>query len=241
MTADPDSSKARESRARKARASYAADEGAAKDRRERRDVQDVRDWHEPEEPKNLAELLDALGDAPLENQDSVSVDDIVNAVGTRSFGPLLLVTGLLAASPVSAIPGMSTTLGVLVALIGVQMLLRRDRFWLPRWVARRKISREKFCKGLDWMDKPAHFVDRFLKPRLGIVTKRGGLYTMALLCSLIGVTMPSFELVPLSAHVVGLALTGFGLALIARDGLVGILALSIAGGAVAFVVTTVLR
>jgi hypothetical protein len=182
-------------------------------------------------------LLDALGAAPIDGEDSVSVDDIVEVVGRRSFGPLLLVTGLLAASPVSAVPGMSTTLGVLVALIAVQMLLGRERFWLPRWVVKRKISRDKFCKGLGWMRKPAHFIDRFLKPRFEVVTAQGGLYTMALLCGLIGVAMPSLELVPFSAHIAGLALTGFGLALIAHDGLVGLLALSLTAGAVGFVVT----
>lgn len=191
------------------------------------------------EPTNLEQLLDTLGDAPAEDGDSVSVDDIVGAVGRRSFGPLLLVTGLLAASPVSTIPGMPTTLGVLVALIAVQMLLRRERFWLPGWVVKRKISREKFCKGLGWMRKPAHFIDRFLKPRLEVVTNQGGLFAIALLCSLIGVAMPSLEFVPLSTHIAGLALTAFGLSLIARDGLVGILALSLTAGVMAFVIATV--
>jgi hypothetical protein len=194
--------------------------------------------NEGKEPRNLEQLLDTLGHA-ARHADAVSVDDIIEGAGGRSFGPLLLVTGLLAASPVSAVPGMPTTLGVLVALIAVQMLLRRERFWLPGWIVKRKISRDKFCKGLGWMRKPAHFIDRFLKPRLEVVTNQGGLYTIALLCSFIGVAMPSLELVPFSAHIAGLALTGFGLSLIARDGLVGIVALSITGGAVAFVVTTV--
>ncbi|HEU4618187.1 MAG TPA: exopolysaccharide biosynthesis protein [Gammaproteobacteria bacterium] len=192
------------------------------------------------EPKNLEQLLDKLGQAPDEADEKVTVDDILKAVGRRSFGPLLLVTGLLAASPISAIPGMPTTLGVLVALIAVQMLLRRDRFWLPQWIVRRKVSREKFCKGLGWMRKPALFIDRFLRPRLEVVTNQGGLYTIALLCSLIGVAMPSLEIVPFSAHIAGLALTAFGLSLIAHDGLVGLIALSITAGAVAFVVVTVL-
>jgi hypothetical protein len=69
-----------------------------------------------------------------------------------------------------------------------------------------------------------------------MITKRVGLYAIALLCALIGVAMPSLELVPFSAHIAGLALTAFGLALIANDGLVGLFALTITAGAVAFVI-----
>lgn len=187
-------------------------------------------------PGNLEELLEALSTAPNGGEDEVALRDVVEAIGRRSFGPLLLVAGLLAVSPLAAIPGMPTTLGLLVASIAVQLLLRRERFWLPGWLLRRRLSRKKFCKTVSWMRKPARFVDRFLKARLEVVTRHAGLYGIALLCSLIGLLMPSLEIVPFSAHVAGLALTAFGLALIAHDGLVGLVALLITGGAAAFVI-----
>ena len=186
------------------------------------------------QPNNLRRLLDKLEAAPEEKQDQVTLGDIVEAAGARSFGPLLLVAGLVAASPIAAIPGMPTTLGVLVALITVQFLLRRRHFWLPRWLLNRRLKRETYCKALRWMRKPAHFIDHFLRPRLESVTRRTGLYAIALICALIGVAMPSLEVVPFSAHVAGLALTAFGLALIANDGVVGLVALGITAGAVAF-------
>jgi hypothetical protein len=185
-------------------------------------------------PTNLEQLLDKLKTAPDENREQVTLGDIIQTVGARSFGPLLLVAGLVAASPLSAIPGMPTTLGVLVALITVQFLMRRDHIWLPHWLLRRRVKRERFCKTLSWMQKPAHFIDRFMHPRLQGVTRRTGLYAIALICALIGVAMPSLELVPFSAHVAGLALTAFGLALIANDGVIGVIALVITGAAVVF-------
>ncbi len=129
---------------------------------------------------------------------------------------------------------MPTTLGVLVALITVQFLLRRSHFWLPHWLLKRRLKRETFCKSLARMRKPAHFIDRFLRPRLEAVTRRTGLYAIALICALIGVAMPSLELVPFSAHLAGLTLTVFGLALIANDGVVGLVALGLTAAAVAF-------
>ncbi len=188
---------------------------------------------------NLEQLLDKLGHAP-DDGDKITIGGIVETVGRRSFGPLLLVTGLLAASPLAAVPGIPTTLGLLTAIIAVQMLLRRDRFWLPKWITNRHLPHDKFCKGLAVMRKPARVIDRFLKPRLEIVTRQAGLYTVALICSLIGVAMPSLEIVPFSAHIAGLALTAFGLALIAHDGLLGLIALAITAGAVTFVAVTTL-
>ena len=81
-----------------------------------------------ESPSNLEHLLNKLEHAPDAGHKQVTLGDIVEAVGARSFDPLLLVAGLVAASPLSAIPGMPTTLGVLVALITIQFLLRRKHF-----------------------------------------------------------------------------------------------------------------
>ena len=190
-------------------------------------------------PQNLEQLLDKLNEASENGGTEVSIADVVEAIGRRSFGPLLLVVGLLAASPITALPGMPTTFGVLVALIAVQLLLQRDRFWLPRWIAERHMKREKLSKGVRWMRKPAHFVDRFLKPRLMAVTRQTGLYAIALLCALIGLVMPSLEIVPGSAHLAGLALTAFGVALVAHDGLVGLVALGITAAGIAFAIVQV--
>ena len=191
-----------------------------------------------DKPINLERLLDKLQQAPDAADDQVTLGDIVEAAGARSFGPLLLVAGLVAASPLAAIPGMPTTLGVLVALIAVQFLLRRRHFWLPHWLLNRRLKRERYCKTLAWMRKPARFIDRFLRPRLEGITRRTGLYAIALICAVIGVAMPSLEVVPLSAHVAGLALTAFGLALIANDGVVGLAALVITAATVAFALIT---
>ncbi len=186
------------------------------------------------QPETLRDVLDALAAAPDAGSDHVSLGDIVESIGRRSFGPLLLVAGLLAVSPLTGIPGMPTTLGMLVALIAGQLLLRRKRLWLPHWLENRRIHREALCKCVKWLRRPARVVDRFLEPRLEGVTRRGGLYTIALVCTIVGVGMPSLELVPFSAHIAGLAITAFGLALLAHDGLVGLVALAITSGACAY-------
>ncbi|MFW5972654.1 MAG: exopolysaccharide biosynthesis protein, partial [Bacteroidota bacterium] len=94
---------------------------------------------------NVERLIDKMADAGS-GEDEVSLGEIVEALGPRSFGPLLLLAGLITLAPlIGDIPGMPTLMGILVLLVAVQLLLNRKHFWLPRWLLRRAFSREKFC------------------------------------------------------------------------------------------------
>ena len=57
------------------------------------------------EATNLTELIHTMERMERENA-QVSVDDVVHAVGRRSFGPLLLLAGLITLAPIIGdIPG----------------------------------------------------------------------------------------------------------------------------------------
>ena len=177
-----------------------------------------------QEVTSLEELLDRIDDA-VSSSDRVALGAILRMVGRRSFGPLLLLAGVIAVSPVLGdIPGIPTTIGIYVLLIAGQMLFQRDYFWLPRWLLERSVSRSRLCKALKWLKRPARFIDRFLRPRLTALTYRMGSYVIATVCVLIAAAMPTMEVVPLTANGAGAALTAFGLSLIAHDGLLAILA-----------------
>ena len=149
----------------------------------------------------------------------------MRVIGRRSFGPLLLLAGVIAVSPVIGdIPGVPSTVGILVLLTAGQMLLQREYFWLPRWILERSVSRSTLCKALQWLKRPARVIDRFLRPRLTAFTYRAGSSVIATVCVLIAAAMPAMEVVPLTANGAGAALTAFGLSLIAHDGLLAIVA-----------------
>ncbi len=59
------------------------------------------------------------------------------------------------------------------------------------------------------------------------MTHAAGIYAIAILCIVIAATMPPLEVVPFAATSAGAALAVFGLALIANDGLVAVLAIAI--------------
>ncbi|PRY64245.1 hypothetical protein B0H98_106157 [Vreelandella songnenensis] len=175
---------------------------------------------ESSETTNLTELIQAMEqmehDAP-----KVSVEDIVNAVGRRSFGPLLLIAGLITLAPVIGdIPGMPTLMAALVLLVSTQLLAGRKTFWLPRWLLNRSVSRKGFDKAIRAMKKPARWVDGLLGTRFKWMSGYVGIRATALACLLVALAMPPMEFVPFTANGAGLALTLFGLGLVARDGLV---------------------
>ena len=174
---------------------------------------------ETQDATNLTELIHTMERMERENA-QVSVDDVVHAVGRRSFGPLLLLAGLITLAPIIGdIPGMPTLMAVLVLLTSSQLLVGRETFWLPKWLLNRSLSRQKFDKALHYMKKPAKWVDGLLDVRLAWMTGYIGIRVTAFACLLVALAMPPMEFIPFSANGAGLALTLFGLGLVARDGL----------------------
>jgi hypothetical protein len=184
---------------------------------------------------DLEQLIDHL-DASTRDTERVSLGMIVESVGDRSFGPLLLLAGLITLAPlIGDIPGVPTVMGILVLLVSGQLVVGRRHFWLPRWLLGRSVDSGKFTRGMRWLRRPAHAIDKLLKPRLGVLVRGPGLYTVAATCSLIALGMPLMEVVPFSANGAGAALTLFGLALIARDGLLALIGFTLILGTAGFI------
>ena len=188
-----------------------------------------------EEISDLTQLLDRVSAVASENE-QLSLGSIVDRLGQRSFGPLLLLSGVITLAPlVGDIPGVPTVLALLVLLVAAQLLIGRDRLWLPNWLLARSVASDKVERGLGWLRRPARAIDRLLRPRLTVLTGWVGGRAIALGCIVIALAMPPMELVPFSANGAGLALTAFGLGLIARDGLLALLAFIITLGTLAAV------
>lgn len=191
---------------------------------------------EARQPHGLGDLLDRIAGA-AEGEERASLELVLQEMGRRSFGPVLLAAGLVTLAPiVGDIPGVPTLMGVLVVLTAGQMLAGRNRIWLPRWMLERAVDRSKLETAVRWLRPPARIVDRGIGPRLEWVLTMGGSRAVAAACLLVGAVMPALELVPFSATVAGLVLTLLGLALVARDGLLALLALALLAGGGALLV-----
>src|SRR5690606_6693656 len=87
----------------------------------------------PQEFDSLELMLEHIAGAAHEHE-RVSLGLVVETIGSRSFGPLLLMVGVVLASPLSGIPGMPTMMSLMVLLIAVQLLFGGKNFWLPHWL-----------------------------------------------------------------------------------------------------------
>jgi len=187
-------------------------------------------------PRNLEELLGLLERTAAEKE-TITLGEILDAVGRRSFAPVLLLAGLITLAPiVGDIPGVPTLMGTMVLLTTGQLLFRREYFWLPRRIRERSISRDRFCWAVRKLSPAARFVDHFLRPRWGVMVGKAGTYLIAAVCTVVALAMPVMEFIPFSANGAGLTLTAFGLALISKDGVWALLALVFTVGAFGFIV-----
>lgn len=191
------------------------------------------------EPASLTEILDRIHAAA--GADPVTIDAVMEALGRRSFGPILLLAGLITLAPLLGdIPGVPTLMAVLVGLAARQLLCGRRVFWLPRWLLTRHAERATVQKGIAWLRRPARWLDALTRPRLTVLTRGMGVYFVAAICLLIALAMPPLELVPFSANGAGLALTAFGLALIGHDGLLALLAVTVTLATIVLVLMSLL-
>lgn len=192
-----------------------------------------------DEPRNLQQLLERL-ECAANDRDRVSLAEMMEAIGIRSFGPLLLLAGIILTSPLSGIPGMPTTMSIFVLLIAIQLLLHKDHFWLPQWLLKRSVDGSKLQKAMKAVRRPAHFVDRWTGPRLTFFSGAVGVHLIAIFCILVAIGTPAMEVVPFSATLAGAALSIFGLSLIARDGLLSFIALLLSGSVIGLIVYKIL-
>lgn len=179
----------------------------------------------------LEERLERIGEA-AEGNVRISLGEVLETMENASFGSVLLLAGLVTLAPlVGDIPGVPTTMGVLVILTAGQLLAGRTSMWLPGWLRRRSVKTSSLGKALEWLRPVARFMDRLLRPRLEIFVRGAGTYGVAGVSLLVGAAMPLMEFIPFSANVAGVALTAFGLALAVRDGLLALIMFVMLGAA----------
>ena len=178
----------------------------------------------------MGQVLDRARSAA--GQGPVSVARIVGSLGHASHAAVMLIAALIVVTPLSGIPGLSSTGGLIIAVTAAQMIFGRRSLWLPGFVLRRKVSGQRFCAGLSWLHKPAAFIDRHTRARWGLLLRKPGRTAVQALCLLCGLAMPFLELVPFSSSFLASAVAVLSVALVVKDGALALLGLLLFGGAV---------
>ncbi|EQD27924.1 Exopolysaccharide synthesis, ExoD, partial [mine drainage metagenome] len=162
-------------------------------------------------PRTSAVLQAALDAQPGEQ---IRLGDLVEPLHERAFGFLVLVLALPNFVPVPI--GIGGPMGVLIALVGMQMLLGLSRPWLPRVVANFRIARNSAVKVLNLSLPLLTRLEKLARPRLETLTHRPASLFSGLLLLVIGalLALP----IPFTNWPIGVLLLLYGIALMERDG-----------------------
>lgn len=184
---------------------------------------------------NLSSLLDVLQRKVDDDQnngspDKVAIRDVLEVVGTRAYGPLLLVIGLVSVSPATIVPGATWTFAALTLLVAIQLALHKRTPWMPRKVLEMELSEQQLGKFIRATRSTAQSIDAIVKPRLEFLVRRPWTVLVAGLIVLAALITFPLGLVPVAPLLPGIAICLFGLGLTARDGfLLSLGALLVAG------------
>ena len=171
--------------------------------------------------------------AIVAGDEEISLGTVLDQVGERGFGLLLLLLSLPSALPVPA-PGYSVPFGIALAILAVQLIRGRTLPWFPKNIRRTVLPRKLMVTALGNGARFFRLLESLVRPRLRWITSRGG----RVFIGAIVLTMAGLMMVPIPGTNTFPAFVVFllGVALTEEDGLFGMGALVMGLGAVALYV-----
>ncbi|MEX0645473.1 MAG: exopolysaccharide biosynthesis protein, partial [Parvularculaceae bacterium] len=130
-------------------------------------------------------------------------------------------------------PGVPTIAGAILAIFASQLVLGFKRPWLPGWLKKKTVGRERLLAGIDDLERRLRFVDRIARPRRQFLTRGFG----ARLIGLVLLVLAGILILPipfLGNLPPALAASVLALALAQRDGLLALAGFLAAALAVTF-------
>ena len=164
--------------------------------------------------------------------EAVSIGLIQEIAGQRAAGPMLLIPALIVISPLSIVPGLPTMVGLNTILVAGQIVLGRDRIWLPKWLRDRCISAKHAEKLLKFLGPVSRAADGVVKRRAKALTSMPMRRIGAVVCVLVGMIMPLLEFIPFTSTWAAAVIAVYALAITARDGLLALAWVGLVGGAI---------
>lgn len=172
----------------------------------------------------------------MNGQDS-NLRAIVASLGHRAFGPVMVLCGLFLMTPLGALPGIPGAFGLINIAFAVQLLARRPHPWVPDVLAKVKIPHKRVAQ-VEAKTRPLLArIDGIISPRLRWATEGPMLVVAALVSIILSAIMIPLGLIPFGVVPAAFILGLMGLALIARDGVLMLIALAITLGFAGWLVT----
>ncbi|MEO1390527.1 MAG: exopolysaccharide biosynthesis protein [Cyanobacteria bacterium J06634_6] len=180
------------------------------------------------------ESFSSQTNVPVTRSAEVTLNEILEIAGERTFGFLFVLLSLPSALPIPA-PGYSTPFGIVMFLLAVQLIIGREQPWMPDKFRKKGFERQKIQgligKGIPWLQK----IELVARPRLTpVCTSRVGQMVLGVAIALMSISM----MIPIpltnTLPAIGIFVTGFGL--LDDDGAISLAGLTIC--AISFTTTS---
>jgi hypothetical protein len=162
----------------------------------------------------ISDALDALRRSHQEPR--ISLGDLLDALGDRGFGLVVLALALPNGIPGPTLPGLSAIFGIGLVLLGTQLMRAFPEPRLPGVIRRRSVTLAGFSRFLDRALPRIRRVERWLRPRHSWVTGTGGERFAGFVIALMGIVL-SLP-VPLGNLPIAWSLVVIALGLLEEDG-----------------------
>lgn len=176
------------------------------------------------------------GNAPLESvvdeaiaqseHKRVSLRAILAAWDDRSYGPVFILLGFFAGTPLAVVPAAAAVVGVLIAVLAIQMAFGKKHPWLPDIALRRSVSEKKLRSARKRAEPVLAFIDNLITERFPWAANEAMRRVAALIVVVLGLAMVPLDAVPVAVAAPAWTVVLFGVAITARDGLVMMLAIA---------------
>lgn len=172
--------------------------------------------------ETLTELLDAVSQelekAEGDGAVSVTIGQILDMAGHRTYGPLLLIIGLLSISPVTIVPGVTWGFAVLTLIVALQLTFGMKSPWLPEKALNVALPERPVMEGLKKARPWTQRIDKVIRPRWTFFAKAPWISIFALVCVAAALITFPLGFIPAAPILPSLAIILVGLGLTARDG-----------------------
>lgn len=168
----------------------------------------------PRTARHTSDLLEAFLAGATAGR--VEFGALVDALGDRAFGALLVVFALPNVLPV-AFPGMSSILGVPLILLSAQLMVGQPEPRLPRWLTARSMRREDFERLVLRLLPYLRKAERAVRPRWLVLTAGPAERAIGGICLVLSVVL-ALPL-PLGNILPAAAITILAMGLVERDGI----------------------
>ncbi len=177
---------------------------------------------------SLAQTLQVV----LDNyEESPSIGELMEAVGDKGFGLLLMILSLPSAIPIPA-PGYSTPFGICIMIIAVQIFIGRTQVQLPKRLKKIRIPLKMVRSITSFALRFLTKTEKLVKPRQRWIHSKMGHSVLSIIIFMMALFM--FFPIPLTNTLPAMAIFIVGIGIAEEDGLIAFAAILFSALATAF-------